>query len=86
MPSGLTHSCPFEEGSSLPAQSGSLSGTVIFSFGCIGVFVACLFAGRGALGRTGAAGLCLLYAAYAAYQILAQRSLLPAVCVGGICI
>ena len=26
MPSGLTHSCPFEEGSSLPAQSGSLSG------------------------------------------------------------
>ena len=86
MPSGLTHACPYEEGATPPQQSGSLSGTVLFSFLSIGSFVGCVVAGRGALGKRGALGLCLLYAAFAIYQILAQRDLVPAVCMGGTCI
>ena len=67
MPTGL--GCPYLAASALPAasQSGSLQGTVVVTFGCIGLFVASLACGRMRLRRGPAAGFFGVYILYVVY-------------------
>ncbi|KAL1530613.1 hypothetical protein AB1Y20_001513 [Prymnesium parvum] len=90
VPTALEHAChahepPTDETSenSLP---GSLSGTVIFTAFCIVIFVISMLLGRGRIGPIPAYGFIVLYALYAAYEVLAQRDVVPTVCVWGSCI
>ena len=87
MPSGIALSCPHLPGQAAgPDASGSLTGTVIVTAGAVATILLMLFAFKGRIPPFCGVILLAMYGAYAVYEVLAAKQLIPILCIAGSCI
>ena len=87
MPAGVALSCPHLPGQPAgPAESGSLSGTVLVTAAAVALILVMLTLFRGKIPSCCGYILLLAYAAYCIYEVLAAQGIVGILCVAGTCI